>query len=75
MKQANMTALIAGIAVLVYFLSPPLVIFCLAKVGAPSSAVAGQALEIFYLPAKYVYDNCPPYRTFLDAQFKMLGVR
>ena len=59
-----------------YFLSPPFAIGALkaaSRISLGSPVVT--AVAVFYGPAEWVYDHCPPYKALMDWEFRALGVK
>lgn len=69
--QNTLIALVLGL--LLYLASPPLVIWAVERTH--SVYLMGQAFEIFYKPAGWLYDNCPPYHWYISTTLRMVEGR
>lgn len=62
---------VAGISILVYALSPPLVAWVFLRLGV---TYPHPAIRVIYAPVLYLYEHFPPYKALMDAAFRALGV-
>ncbi len=68
------TGLIVAALMVGYLLSPPFVVKTMITAGMTMGDLDGDPfLNVFYMPARYLFDNCPPYEMLIVAEHKMLG--
>ena len=60
---------------LIYVLCPALLILPVILIygGPPANPVVAAAINKFFSPASYLYENIPAYRRFIDAEYELLG--